>query len=127
MNKANIIKCICASVFFIPHIVLYAISQQKELIKEDVMANIKPWHFEGPFIWLLIQLLVNDRFFRKLFYVRIGRPHHLVSWYAPGERTFILTNCMGGGHLCCSSFCNDNQCKIDWQKFYMSSEYNYRE
>lgn len=34
--------------------------------------------------------LQNDRYFRTLFYYRLGRLSKLISWLSPGERTFII-------------------------------------
>lgn len=39
---------------------------------------------------LLLYLLSTDRYFRTIFYHRIGPISTLISWYRPGDRYFII-------------------------------------
>ncbi len=48
-------------------------------------------------ILLLLSLLENDSYFRKLFYFRLGKSSYLIKWYSPGARTFYLYGKIGGG------------------------------
>lgn len=77
---------------YIPHLVcMYVCMSRKECIYADVEAtktdslNLKGWI--GVFY-----LLHNDRWFRRLFYYRIGPiASMLVSWIRPGDKSFIIS------------------------------------
>lgn len=84
--------------FFIPHYLLYLFSKSKILIDEDVEAMSKyPGYVNIRGKILLFYLLIIDKYFRKMFYTRIGAVSYLVSWYSPGERTFFPCKEIGGG------------------------------
>lgn len=91
------------AVFFLPHLFLYFFSKEKNIIDEDVEAMLKAnnvriingIHIGG--VIILLNLLVNDKYFRKMFYTRIGILSHLVSWYSPGDNTFFPCREIGGG------------------------------
>lgn len=84
--------------FFIPHYLLYSFSKSKILIDEDVEAMSKyPGYANIGGKILLLFLLINDKYFRKMFYTRIGVLSHLVSWYSPGDSTFFPCKEIGGG------------------------------
>lgn len=48
---------------------------------------------------MLLYLLIYDKYFRTLFYCRLGVLSHLVSWYAPKSDTFFPCSNMGGVYL----------------------------
>lgn len=56
----------------------------------DASNTIKAMNLSYIGIMAVLWLLVYNRYFRNLFYYRIGILSHLVSWYAPGEKNFIL-------------------------------------
>ena len=84
----KILILIIKSVFFIPHIVCYILSSNKHLIKEDISANIQ---ISKNWLYNLVWLLENNKYFRTLFYYRIGVLSRFISWYTKGESTFILS------------------------------------
>ena len=45
----------------------------------------------------LLFLLENDKYFRKMFYYRLGNSSCLVRWYTPGDNTFYPSGIIGGG------------------------------
>lgn len=67
--------------------ILYAISNNKKLIKTDVNSFICHTHEAGGGALLLA---LSDSYFRKLFYYRLGRISKFLSWYTPGAKTFII-------------------------------------
>ena len=67
--------------FFIPHYLLYSFSKAKKKIDEDVKAMSKyPEYSSMGGNKLLLYLLIRDKYFRKMFYTRIGLMSNLVSW-----------------------------------------------
>ena len=81
-----------------PHAILYWCSNQKQAIYEDTMAdmNFRSANITGASAVLYVLLL--DRFYRSLFYYRIGLPSLFVSWLWRGDSSFSITakNVMGG-------------------------------
>lgn len=93
----NIIIVILKSIIFIPHLLLFYLSPQKELIKEDVESYKKKRNLFLPFVLALLYLLESDIYFRKMFYFRIGNLSYLINWYIPGAKTFYPSGKIGGG------------------------------
>lgn len=97
MNKRYIRDCIRLSGavllfwLYIPHICCYVLCGSRKLITSDITRYKKQVNVELP-IWLLfIYLLHNNRYYRSLFYFRIGPVLDLlISWYRPGDRYFII-------------------------------------
>lgn len=90
------------SLIHLPHLLFYALGDKK-LIKKDLARYKKHFKYEKCPDWLyLLYLLTIDRYFRQLFYFRIGPvPATLVSWYRPGDKYFQMYKGMklGGGAL----------------------------
>lgn len=97
------------AIVFVPHYLLYIASESKQVIDDDVAAMCKTSHFSRRNKSRLIYLLANDKFFRKMFYTRIGSLASLVRWYAPGDNTFFPSKSIGG-HLLGTSLCYYHQC-----------------
>lgn len=76
---------------YIPHICYYMLNGGK-IIASDLRRYTKQINIKLPLWLLLIYLLHNNRYFRSLFYFRIGPLWDLlISWYRPGDRYFILS------------------------------------
>ena len=85
------IKAVCfllKGIFFLPHFAAYAFSSQKNPIKFDAERTIKLAGVNYKGNLAILWLLENDRYYRTMFYQRIGVLSNLMSWYTPGERTF---------------------------------------
>lgn len=83
---------------FFPHLLLLITSNSKQLVMFDAKKTIKPLGIKYSGTMAVLWLLENDRYFRTMFYQRLGILSNLVSWYAPGERTFIpCCPVIGGG------------------------------
>lgn len=100
MIKTVIIRILVALSWLLlwPHAILYWCSNQKQAIYEDTMAdmNFRSANITGASAVLYVLLL--DRFYRSLFYYRIGLPSLFVSWLWRGDSSFSITakNVMGG-------------------------------
>lgn len=108
------------SIFYIPHIVLYLLSPNKDLIKEDCKVNMIHRHrrYNGlPSLFFMLQ----DDYFVRLFYYRIGKTSSFLSWYRPGDKTYMIESqtIMGGGNLL-SFLRHDIKCTTNRKEFFTS-------
>ncbi len=97
MNKRNIRDylrlggAILFSFIYVPHILIWQMGGVKSEVNEDVIATGTGQMELRGFLGLLY-LLHNDRYFRKLFYHRIGPVWSLlISWWRPGDRYFVFS------------------------------------
>lgn len=79
--------------FFLPHFLLFVFSKNKRIIKVDLETFVAHAKLEVTGVLQMVSAL-NDPYFRKLFYYRIGKISLMVSWYSPGEK-----NLKFGSHL----------------------------
>lgn len=96
-----------------PHAILYLFSKQKRAIYEDTMADMKFRSANITGTSAVLYVLLLDRYYRSLFYYRIGIPSLLVSWLWRGDSSFSITakSLMGGGILC-APILNVSQCTL---------------
>ena len=108
MNKKvirDIFRLSCALIctpLYVPHLLFYFMGGGKGLIDRDISAISKQCNLRLPQRLHLLYSLHNNRYFRTLFYYRIGPvPDLLISWYRPGDRYFQIskTTKLGGGCL----------------------------
>lgn len=81
------------SCLYIPHLLIYVIGggKKKRLIQSDLERHKHQVRLRLPLLVLLLYMLHNNRYYRSIFYYRIGPILDLlISWYRPGEHTFIL-------------------------------------
>lgn len=80
-----------------PHAILYLLSNQRKQIYEDIMADMKYRSANITGISAVLYVLLMDRYYRSLFYYRIGVMSYLVSWLWRGDNSFCITakNLMG--------------------------------
>ncbi len=97
----NYILSILFSPFYLPHILCYVLVGGGE-IQMDVDRWARHLNSHTP-RWLLFLFLIHtDKYYRNLFYYRIGPIiSMLISWYRPGDRYFKIPSFMnmGGGCL----------------------------
>jgi serine acetyltransferase len=86
-------------IFFIPHLIIFLFLNKKKqsIIIKDITSYKKHKHLKVGIKTCLMLFLSNDKYYRKLFYLRIGKIKKLISWYAPGDRYFFPTKNIGGG------------------------------
>lgn len=76
---------------YIPHIILYCLGWKKKAINSDLIQLKKQINIQLNVFLTFIYLLHNNSYYRSLFYYRIGPGAALlISWWRPGEHTFIL-------------------------------------
>ena len=78
---------------YFPHYLLYIFSENKKLVKEDIFQT--SIRFGGKWTDTFLTsffYLLSDKYFRSIYYHRIGRRSKLVSWYSPGESTLVFTS-----------------------------------
>ena len=99
----RILQIVFGLIFYpllLPHIMYYVRSKNRHLIDADI-ARINTYRcchlpYEGKF--LLIQTLLHNKYYRNVFYMRIGsRFLPKLTWYLPAVQTFIPCTNMGGG------------------------------
>ena len=101
MNKRKIrdsLRLLGAIVFswlYIPHLLVYVIGGKK-LINSDLKAISLQSGFDNlPYWLLLLDMLHNNRYYRVLFYHRIGAiASTAISWYRPGDKYFRIRSGM---------------------------------
>lgn len=99
----SLIASILFSIIYIPHIVIFLFSANKCSIIEDVKKAMDKTSIHIPTILCLIFKLHTDRYFRTIYYHRIGPIcSTLIGWYRPGDRYFIIskTTKVGSGMYC---------------------------
>lgn len=102
MNKKKIrdILNLCGAILFswlyIPHIMVYAGGGRKKLIDSDLNAlKVQSGIDNLPYWLLLLDMLHNNRYYRVLFYHRIGAVASLlISWWRPGDKYFRIRSGM---------------------------------
>lgn len=90
------IRLIGALLFFwlyLPHLFIYLISKTKrDYINSDLIAISHQLDIHLPIIVQLLYHLHNNRYFRNIFYYRIGPIlSQIISWYRPGDRYFNIS------------------------------------
>ncbi len=98
MNKRkirDILRLLGAVIFFylyIPHFAIFAIGWNKrKMIISDLRAIEHQLNIKLPIFMQLLYHLHNNRYFRNVFYYRIGSMWNLlISWYRPGDKYFWI-------------------------------------
>ena len=78
---------------YIPHIVFFLLCGKKKrvLIKSDLQEYAYKTGGKLPIILILLFLLHNNRWYRCVFYKRIGPiAKWLIGWWRPGDNTFLI-------------------------------------
>ncbi len=99
---ARLLGAIVFAILYVPHILIYISGgTRKHIITTDLTAHSHKVNLLLPTFLLLIYLLHNNRYFRSLFYYRIGPVWDmLISWYRPGDRYFTISKTLKMGEGC---------------------------
>ena len=82
------IRSLCFIYLYIPHLLLY----YRGGVKYDVQRIKKQINIHLNDFWAFVFLLHNNRYFRSLFYYRIGPiPALFISWWRPGDKYFQIS------------------------------------
>ena len=88
-NIARLIYAILFCWLYIPHIIF---AQQNTLLKSDLKILEHQIGFKIPLLVQLLYHLHNNRYYRTLFYYRIGPVMSaFIKWYRPGDRYFSIS------------------------------------
>lgn len=122
MRKFRDIFILCRSILFafvyLPHMVLYAIKAKS--INIDLLRYQNKLFINVPKWLLCLSLLHTDKYFRRLFYHRIGPiSTMLISWLAPADRYFIIskTTRIGEGMYCAHPYSTIINAKVIGRNF----------
>ncbi len=90
------------SFFYIIHFLVFIFQRRttKNKIRADIRANLEYINIHLSFGFALLYMLHTDKYFRTLFYYRIGPGASLlISWYRKGDPHFIIpySTELGGG------------------------------
>ena len=89
-DTLRLLSGVLFSWLYIPHFLIYVIFKKKKaLIDSDLRAIEHQINIKLPLFILLLYQLHNNRYFRHVFYYRIGPVWELlISWYRPGDKYF---------------------------------------
>ena len=98
MNKRKIrdnlrlIGAVFFSLLYIPHIFVYFFCGRKIVIDSDLQRFKSQINIKVPSnLLLLLYLLHNNKWYRNIFYYRIGPMWDLlISWWRPGDKTMVI-------------------------------------
>lgn len=78
---------------YIPHLFFYCIcGRSRRFINTDLDREMKSEGLNGGHFLGLIYFLHNNRYFRTIFYHRLGAViSFLIGWWRPGDRYFIIS------------------------------------
>ena len=94
-DRIRLVGALCFSFIYIPHLICCAWGAKKKKVISDVQRLSSQICVKLPHLFALLYLLHNNRYFRSLFYYRIGPIKSLIiSWYRPGDRYFQLSKTM---------------------------------
>ena len=90
----DFINLFWALVFFwvyIPHFLAYGIGGAKNTVDSDLRVLSYQVNIKLPLLLLLLYFLHNNRYFRTVFYHRIGPIcAAIIGWYRPGDKYFTI-------------------------------------
>lgn len=86
---------LCGSLIFfwlyIPHFLAFAFGEARKLIISDLKVIEHQLNIRLPMPFQLLFQLHNNRYFRHVFYYRIGPVRSLlIGWYRPGDKYFWI-------------------------------------
>ena len=94
-----------------PIALLYVMSKHRDDILQDMLADMKYRKANFTGINAVLYVFLLDKYYRTLFYHRIGSISYIVRWIWPGYNTFHpLCNNIGGGRFLYSSFFHHFKC-----------------
>lgn len=79
------------------HLTAYKYSKYKHLIDEDISILCSKRKIKYKGTRAIVYILLKDRYYRNIFYNRIGWPSIFISWYLPRASLFFPCKNIGGG------------------------------
>lgn len=89
----RVIGACCFSWLYVPHILIYTLnSKVRHLINSDLDVLCGQTTIHLPRTLAFLHQLHNNRYYRKLFYHRIGPAWSLlIGWYRSGDSSFLIS------------------------------------
>lgn len=109
--------------FLIPHLLLYMLSKNKQVIDQDLMRWSEAKNIKKRNSQLLLHFLTHSSDFRTIFYFRINNPvKYVLNIYCKKERNFIIdiTTKLGGGILTGHPYCTILNANSIGENFYVN-------
>lgn len=99
MIKNRLVKLylITVSVIFFPVTLSYLFSTNKKIIREDVKVTNEHWRVPWRGVLGLMYQMIKNRYFRNIFYMRVGRSLYLTQLFFPKDKYFIISKNIGPG------------------------------
>lgn len=101
-DSLRLVFALIFSFLYIPHCLYFIVSGGGKFVLSDLKRYTHQVKINMPIWMFFIYMLHNNRYYRSLFYYRIGPVWSLlISWYRPGDRYFTIAKDMpiGGGLL----------------------------
>lgn len=100
-NVFNILLSVLLIWLYVPALIAYMITANRPYIKSDLDRIKDRVNFQMPYWLLLVYFLHIDRYFRCLFYYRIGPVISVfINWIRPGDPYFVISKTMSIGKGC---------------------------
>lgn len=95
-DSINLLKAILLGWLYIPHFFIYMSRNKIRLtIDADLEIRVDKISKTLPKVLMFLYYIHNDKYFRNLFYHRIGPAMEvLIGWWRPGDRYFVLSKTM---------------------------------
>jgi len=99
----DVLRLVGAILFFwlyIPHLLVYFCLGKAKVINSDLRRVEHQIKIKLPMPLLLLYFLHNNKYYRKVFYYRIGPALSLlIGWWRPGDSSFVIPDStkIGGG------------------------------
>lgn len=110
-DSIKLLSSILLSWIYIPHICIYVLNHRlRSVINADLKRRDGKLIINIPSSIAFLYFIHNDRYFRNLFYHRIGPVMEaLIGWWRPGDRYFVLSKTMtiGPGAYFAHPFASD--------------------
>lgn len=92
----RLMGAVLSSWLYIPHLLIYGCKKNvNRAIKADLEKREGKVSIKLSMSWMFLYWIHNDRYFRNLFYHRIGPVMEtLIGWWRPGDRYFVLSKTM---------------------------------
>ncbi len=84
-------------IYMWPCLVMFYLSKNKNMILADVERQMGVRNFILPRVFALLYVLAVDKYFRNLFYTRIGLASNFVRWYLRPCSTLYICKSIGPG------------------------------
>jgi len=93
------------SIFIIPHYVAFRVSKRKFELVDDINVMNQKSHFNASMLVSLTYHLLVNKYYRNVFYKRLGRWSNFLFFYLPSQSTFDpCCSQIGGGIYCAHPF-----------------------